>query len=82
MAGLRVSLRRADMQKYGRSSCWICAVFLTLAARLIAQTDASDVLTVTDANWTLILQGEWMIKLCSVVSGVPAFTNRLGESWK
>uniref|UniRef100_A0A8C1XVU4 Thioredoxin-related transmembrane protein 4 n=1 Tax=Cyprinus carpio TaxID=7962 RepID=A0A8C1XVU4_CYPCA len=62
MAGLRVSLRRADMQKYGRSSCWICAVFLTLAARLIAQTDASDVLTVTDANWTLILQGEWMIK--------------------
>lgn len=59
MAGLR----RADMQKYGRSSCWISAVFLTLAAGLIAQTDAGDVLTVTDANWTLILQGEWMIKL-------------------
>uniref|UniRef100_A0A673GCR7 Thioredoxin-related transmembrane protein 1-like n=1 Tax=Sinocyclocheilus rhinocerous TaxID=307959 RepID=A0A673GCR7_9TELE len=58
MAGLR----HADMQKYDRSSCWVCAVFLTLAARLIAQTDASDVLTVTDANWTLILQGEWMIK--------------------
>ncbi|XP_052436668.1 thioredoxin-related transmembrane protein 1 [Carassius gibelio] len=62
MAGQRVSLRRVDMLKHDRSSSWMCAVFLTLAARLIARTDASDVLTVTDANWTLILQGEWMIK--------------------
>ncbi len=59
MAGLR----RADMQKYCRSSCWISAVFLTLAAGLLAQTDTSGVLTVTDANWTRILQDEWMIKL-------------------
>ncbi len=55
--------RRADMQKYCRSSCWISAVFLTLAAGLVAQTDTSGVLTVTDANWTRILQDEWMIKL-------------------
>ncbi|KTF78964.1 hypothetical protein cypCar_00043030, partial [Cyprinus carpio] len=78
MAGLT----RADMLKYHRSSCWICAVFLMLAARVVAQTDASNVLTVADANWTLILDGEWMIKLCSVVSGLPTFTHRLGESWK
>uniref|UniRef100_A0A8C1GBW8 Thioredoxin-related transmembrane protein 4 n=1 Tax=Cyprinus carpio TaxID=7962 RepID=A0A8C1GBW8_CYPCA len=58
MAGLT----RADMLKYHRSSCWICAVFLMLAARVVAQTDASNVLTVADANWTLILDGEWMIK--------------------
>ncbi|RXN18659.1 thioredoxin-related transmembrane 4 [Labeo rohita] len=59
MAGLS----RADMQKYGRSSCWFSAVFLMLAAHVIAQTDDNNVLTVADANWTLILQGEWMIKL-------------------
>ncbi|XP_073683338.1 thioredoxin-related transmembrane protein 4 [Garra rufa] len=51
------------MQKYGRSSCWISAVFLMLAARVIAQTDDNNIVqTVADANWTLILQGEWMIK--------------------
>ncbi|XP_026085977.1 thioredoxin-related transmembrane protein 1-like [Carassius auratus] len=48
--------------KHSRSSCWICAVFLMLAARVVAQTDASNVQTVADANWTLILHGEWMIK--------------------
>uniref|UniRef100_A0A672NWA9 Thioredoxin-related transmembrane protein 1-like n=1 Tax=Sinocyclocheilus grahami TaxID=75366 RepID=A0A672NWA9_SINGR len=58
MAGLT----RADMLKYGRRSCWISAVLLMLAARAVAQTDASNVQTVADANWTLILHDEWMIK--------------------
>ncbi|XP_067311024.1 thioredoxin-related transmembrane protein 4 [Pseudorasbora parva] len=58
MAGLA----RADMQKYGRSLCRISAVFLLLVCRVNAQTEVNHVLTVADANWTLILQGEWMIK--------------------
>ncbi|XP_043088201.1 thioredoxin-related transmembrane protein 4 isoform X2 [Puntigrus tetrazona] len=56
------SSNMAGLRRVGRSSGWMCAAFLTLAAGLSSRTDAGDVLTVTDANWTLILQGEWMIK--------------------
>ncbi|XP_067223600.1 thioredoxin-related transmembrane protein 4 [Chanodichthys erythropterus] len=79
MAGLT----RADMQKYGRSSCWISAVFLLLVCRVNAQTEVNNVLTVADANWTLILQGEWMIKFyapwCPACQHLQADWENLGR---
>ncbi|ROI68676.1 Thioredoxin-related transmembrane protein 4 [Anabarilius grahami] len=79
MAGLT----RADMQKYGRSSCCISAVFLLLVCRVNAQTEVNNVLTVADANWTLILQGEWMIKFyapwCPACQHLQADWENLGR---
>lgn len=79
MAGLT----RADMQKYGRGFLWIPALFLTLAGRGDAQADASNVVTVADANWTLILQGEWMIKFyapwCPACQHLQADWENLGR---
>lgn len=66
-SGNMAGLTRAELQEYeyGRSSFFMCisAVFLLLVCRVNAQTEDTHVLTVADANWTLILQGEWMIKL-------------------
>nr|NP_001025330.1 thioredoxin-related transmembrane protein 4 precursor [Danio rerio]AAH98617.1 Zgc:112303 [Danio rerio] len=71
------------MQKYDRGFLWISALFLTLAGRGDAQADASNVVTVADANWTLILQGEWMIKFyapwCPACQHLQADWENLGR---
>ncbi|XP_052002143.1 thioredoxin-related transmembrane protein 4 isoform X6 [Xyrauchen texanus] len=58
MAGVK----RLDMQKYRLNSHWIYPLLLIQMYGVFAQTDGNHVATVADANWTLILQGEWMIK--------------------
>ncbi|CAM4642719.1 hypothetical protein PO909_012151 [Leuciscus waleckii] len=86
-SGNMAGLTRAELQEYeyGRSSCFMCisAVFLLLVCRVNAQTEDTHVLTVADANWTLILQGEWMIKFyapwCPACQHLQADWDNLGR---
>lgn len=42
----------------------MCAVLMLIVCLLGVSADSeSSVQTVADTNWTLILQGEWMVKL-------------------
>lgn len=57
--------KHPGLLKVFRKMFWFGAVLAVLAVQLqnvSAQTDSS-VLTVADSNWTLILEGEWMLKL-------------------
>ncbi|TRY92474.1 hypothetical protein DNTS_028181 [Danionella cerebrum] len=61
MAGLSLS----RITQCSRSLCGISAVLLALIVTNRSnalEADGSNVLTVADTNWTLIMQGEWMIK--------------------
>ncbi|KAG1935898.1 thioredoxin-related transmembrane protein 4 [Pimephales promelas] len=84
-SGNMAGLARAELQEYGRSSCfmYISAVFLLLVCRVNAQSGDNHVLTVADANWTLILQGEWMIKFyapwCPACQHLQADWENLGR---
>ncbi|XP_051501901.1 thioredoxin-related transmembrane protein 1-like [Myxocyprinus asiaticus] len=58
MAGVKLF----DILKYHRNSRWIYCLLLIQLYAVDAQTDGNYVVTVADANWTLVLQDEWMIK--------------------
>lgn len=57
--------KRSQELKLLRNMIWFGSILIVLIAQLnivSAQTESS-VLTVADSNWTLILEGEWMLKL-------------------
>lgn len=57
--------RRPRQLKLLRHMVWLGSVFTVLAVQLhsVSAQPESGVLTVADSNWTLILEGEWMLKL-------------------
>ncbi|XP_055028553.2 thioredoxin-related transmembrane protein 4 [Misgurnus anguillicaudatus] len=54
--------RRIDMQKSGINVRWIFSLLLLYVCRVNAHVGGDNVVTVADANWTQVLEGEWMIK--------------------
>ncbi|XP_076834784.1 thioredoxin-related transmembrane protein 4 [Brachyhypopomus gauderio] len=50
--------------KHFRNILWLSSVLIVSTGQLhnVGAQSESAVLTITDANWTLILEGEWMLK--------------------
>lgn len=70
-AGNMAGQKRSQQLKLLRNMFWFGYVLTVQLQNVSAQTESS-VLTVADSNWTLILEGEWMLKLW-VVSFVAVF---------
>ncbi|XP_017332142.1 thioredoxin-related transmembrane protein 4 isoform X1 [Ictalurus punctatus] len=60
-AGNMAGQKRSQQLKLLRNMFWFGYVLTVQLQNVSAQTESS-VLTVADSNWTLILEGEWMLK--------------------
>lgn len=49
--------------EYDRSRLWIYPLLFLLLSVSPIDSSENSVLPVADANWTVILEGEWMLKL-------------------